>query len=93
MKNENSPAMPTVDWEFKEGYPVAITGDSGLTKLEYFALHAPACPDWFANEWRETHEEKDALLANYALSFKHEMELFKAWRYAFAHFMLTNEEV
>ncbi|EGQ8030296.1 hypothetical protein G5Y03_001148 [Vibrio parahaemolyticus] len=42
MKNANSPAMPTIDWDFKEGHPVVFTGDSGLTKREYFALHAPS---------------------------------------------------
>jgi len=40
MKNADLPAMPTVDWDIKDGIPIVICGDKGLTKREHFAAMA-----------------------------------------------------
>lgn len=76
MKNADLPAMPNVDLDIKNGIPVVVYVDKGLTKREYFAglamqgLLASNLYDTYdgAGEWKKDTIESaveyaDALLA------------------------------
>ncbi len=67
MKNADMPAMPTVDWDVKSGYAVTITGDTGLTKREMFAMHAIQGLLAANPEWMSSNPMKKRVIANEAV--------------------------
>lgn len=54
MKNADMPAMPVV-----VPHELACDPQSGLTKREIMAMHAPEMPDWFNREWSRSNEGDD----------------------------------
>tara|TARA_Y100001960_G_scaffold331531_1_gene428818 strand:+ start:1777 stop:2097 length:321 start_codon:yes stop_codon:yes gene_type:complete len=105
MKNANRPAMPQpmVDHEGEvyTTFDSSYGKQSGLTKREMFAMHAPDMPDWFCDKWFSDNEdqyvpeycEKGNVVAGLKrtrlVSFEGTMKMMKDWRYAYADMMLS----
>ena len=98
MKNADRTAMSN-----KSQSPDNVFG--GLTKREVFAMHAPEVPEWFKKNWEESNSENSdffVLVSAYCefsnndyeyteISVKGQMALVKAWRYAYADVMLSED--
>ncbi|OHX38910.1 hypothetical protein BB048_10215 [Vibrio parahaemolyticus] len=98
MKNADIPVMPMVD-EF--GMPFNSLPKelctTGLTKREYFALHAPEVPSWFKEAWGATPENERFISPipqtkkRLRISNEGMAKLERDWRYKFADLMLDED--
>ncbi|MCG9699669.1 hypothetical protein L1D19_05920 [Vibrio natriegens] len=100
MKNADMPAMPQTITDSNDGS--GLVGShmedewQGLTKREYFALHAPECPGWFRDLWVEEPENESFSIESSGeviISFAGELRIERDWRYKFADLMLEDGDL
>lgn len=70
------------------GNYVIKDGQQGITKLEYFAAHAPDVPDWFAHKEWTTFEAVGTKIAEHVDHVESDMDRFIRWRIEYAKTML-----
>ena len=107
MKNADMSAMPhsytfevteTNDFTRKPYNKTVTVTESGLTKREMFAMHAPHVEPGFSQEYAAANKSNHDLVVifksenMYQLTTLGHMMLIKEWRYAYADMMLSEEK-
>lgn len=98
MKNADRTAMPHHSQSTDNVF-------GGLTKREMFAMNAPGMPSWFERGWSQSNCESKKYFNTYHDEFAEhcpttysdilpqgQAALMKAWRYAYADLMLSEDE-